>query len=79
MVRIAAGEESKKIDLIIEGQLFAQYPQVEWRGAIGLRDVLAHGYFQTDPQQLYNVCRDNIPVLIGTLQQMINDLENTST
>jgi uncharacterized protein with HEPN domain len=79
MVLIAAGEEFKKIDRITEGQLFAQYPQVEWRGVIGLRDVLAHGYFQADPQQLYNVCQDNIPTLIEVLRQMIDDLEDPPT
>lgn len=56
MVLIAVGEEFKKIDRDTEGKLFAQYPQVPWRGAMGLRDVLAHGYFQVDPEQLYNIC-----------------------
>lgn len=45
MVLIAAGEEFKKIDRQTEGKLYAQYPQVPWRGAIGLRDILAHAYF----------------------------------
>ena len=77
MVLIAAGEEFKKIDRETEGKLFAQYPQVSWRGAIGLRDVLAHGYFQIDPEQLYSICQDNIPTLIATLKQMIRDLEES--
>ena len=75
MVLIAVGEEFKKIDRTTEGKLFAQYPQVEWRGAIGLRDVLAHGYFQVDPEQLYKICKHSIPQLIETLRQMIQDLE----
>ncbi|MEM9272736.1 MAG: HepT-like ribonuclease domain-containing protein [Cyanobacteria bacterium P01_F01_bin.143] len=75
MVLIAAGEEFKKIDRTTEGKLFAQYPLIEWRGAIGLRDVLAHGYFQVDPEQLYKICTYSIPLLIETLRQMIQDLE----
>ena len=75
MVLIAAGEEFKKIDRTTEGKLFAQYPQIEWRGAIGLRDVLAHGYFQIDPEQLYKICNDSIPQLIETLRQMLRDLK----
>ncbi len=35
MILIAAGEEFKKIDRQTRGKLFARYPQVEWRGAIG--------------------------------------------
>ena len=79
MVLIAAGEEFKNIDRQTEGKLYAQYPQVPWRGAIGLRDVLAHAYFQADPEQLFTICQENIPVLIETLKQMIRDLEQGSS
>ena len=65
MVLLAAGEELKKVDRETEGVLLARYPQVTWRGAIGLRDVLAHGYFQIDPDQLYAICAENIPLLFG--------------
>jgi uncharacterized protein with HEPN domain len=75
MVLIAAGEEFKNIDRITQGNLFAQYPDIEWRGAIGLWDVLAHGYFQIDPEQLYGICDQSIPRLIMTLRQMIQDME----
>jgi len=75
MILIAAGEEFKKIDGQTEGKLFARYPQVQWRGAIGLRDVLAHGYFDVDAEQLYAICRERIPALIETLKTMIEDLE----
>lgn len=78
MVLIAAGEEFKKVDSQTEGRLFAQYPQVPWRGAIGLRNILAHAYFQADPEQLYNICQDDIPLLIRTLRQIIRDFDNNS-
>lgn len=39
MILVAAGEEFKKIDRRTEGKLFARYPQVQWRGAIGLRQL----------------------------------------
>ncbi|GIK74780.1 MAG: hypothetical protein BroJett021_37680 [Chloroflexota bacterium] len=76
MVLIATGEEFKKIDRETEGKLFANYPQITWRGAIGLRDVLSHGYFQIDPEQLYTICKENIPPLIETMRKMIKDLED---
>ena len=74
MVLIAAGEEFKQIDRQTKGDLFSQYPQIPWRKAIGLRDVLAHGYFQADPVQLYSICKENIPSVIETLQKIIKDL-----
>lgn len=74
MILIAAGEEFKKIDQQTKGKLFARYPQVQWRGAIGLRDVLAHGYFDVDTEQLYTICIERIPPLIETVREMIKEL-----
>ena len=78
MVLLATGEEFKKIDRETEGKLLARFPQITWRGAIGLRDVLAHGYFQIDPEQLYAICKENIPSLIETVREMIRALEDDS-
>ena len=74
MILIAAGEEFRNIDKKTEGKLFARYPQVQWRGAMGLRDVLAHGYFDVDTEQLYTICKERIPVLIETIRKMIEEL-----
>lgn len=76
MILIAAGEEFKNIDRQTEGKLFAHYPQVQWRGAIGLRDVLAHGYFDVDTEQLYTICTERIQPLIETVRKMIADIEH---
>ncbi len=76
MILIAAGEEFKHIDRQTQGKLLVQYPQVEWRGAIGLRDVLAHDYFDVDAEQLYTICKERIPTLIDTVRQMIQDLQD---
>ncbi len=74
MILIAAGEEFKKIDRQTEGKLFSRYP-FDWRGAIGVRDVMAHGYFDVDTEELFNICRDDVPSLLETLRTMIKDIE----
>ena len=79
MILIAAGEEFKKIDRKTDGDLFSRYPGVDWRGAIGLRDVMAHGYFDVDTEELFNICRDDIPRAIETLRTMIRDLKHGTT
>jgi len=79
MVLIAAGEELKKIDRQTNGNLLANYPQVPWRGVIGLRDVLAHGYFDVDHEQLFVICIQHVPELIATLRKIIEDLSHEST
>ncbi|WGZ95597.1 MAG: DUF86 domain-containing protein [Candidatus Thiothrix putei] len=60
-----AGEELKNIDRKTEGKLFPQYPAVRWRGAMGMRDVLAHTYFHVDAEQLFNICKNDIPTMIA--------------
>ncbi len=75
MILIAAGEELKSIDRVTEGRLLSRYPNVMWRGAMGVRDVLAHGYFQVNAEQLFDICRNDIPTLIDTIRTMIEDIE----
>ena len=74
MILVAVGEEFKAIDRKTEGQLLSRYPEVDWRGLIGVRDVLAHAYFQVNAEQLFGICRDDIPELIETVRRMIKDL-----
>ena len=76
MILIAAGEELKNIDRKTEGRLLTRYPGVRWRGAMGVRDVLAHGYFQVNAEALFDICANDIPTLIKTVKTMIKDIEH---
>ena len=76
MILIAAGEELKNIDRKTGGKLLNRYPGVRWRGAMGVRDVLAHGYFQVNAEQLFAICRNDIPAMIETVKTMISDIEH---
>ncbi|MBD2233526.1 DUF86 domain-containing protein [Phormidium tenue FACHB-1052] len=42
---------------------------------MGLRNILAHVSFEVDEQQIYDIWRDDIPQLISTVRQMIQDLD----
>ena len=76
MTLIAVGEELKTIDRKTEGQLLIRYPNVKWRGVTGVRGVLAHGYFQVNAEQLFDICENDIPELIATINTMIEDIEH---
>ena len=75
MILIAAGEEIKNIDSKTEGKLLSRYPDIKWRGVMGVRDVLAHGYFQVNAEQLFAICQKDIPVLIKTVKSMIEGIQ----
>ena len=42
MLFMAIGEALKKVDKITGGSLLSQYPEIDWKGAIGFRDLIAH-------------------------------------
>lgn len=56
MSLIAVGEAFKRIDDKTNGELLKEYPKIEWRGVIGVRNVIAHGYFDVDVEQVFDIC-----------------------
>jgi uncharacterized protein with HEPN domain len=46
MLLIAIGESVKKLDKITAGELFVSYPDIDWKGVKGLRDILSHQVVQ---------------------------------
>lgn len=51
------------------------HPEIDWRGIIGQRNVLAHDYGVINHKQLYDTAREKIPGLILTLDRLIGDPE----
>ncbi|MEO1395776.1 MAG: HepT-like ribonuclease domain-containing protein [Cyanobacteria bacterium J06634_5] len=75
MMLIAIGENLKKIDAETEGRLLKRYPAVDWKGAKGMRYIIAHQYFSLNTIQVFNVCQNQIPALLPVIQTMIDDME----
>lgn len=78
MVLIAVGEGFKQVDRQTDGKLLARYPGIDWTGVKGVRDVIAHGYFDVDAEEVLAICQDDIPVLIDTVRTMLKDLADDS-
>jgi len=78
MVLVGVGEAFKQVDRITDGKLLARYPDVDWTGVKGVRDVIAHGYFDVDAEEVFAICQDDIPVLIDTVREMLKDLGDDS-
>ena len=75
MLLIAIGEGLKNVDKITKGELLRSYPEVDWKGAKGLRDIIAHQYFNVDAEDIFWVCEKHIPPLSDAIQKMISDLQ----
>jgi uncharacterized protein with HEPN domain len=79
MQLIAIGVSLKNLDKITNGELLPKYPQVDWKGAKGMRDVITHHYFNLDAEAVYDVCVEDIPVLIKTLNSIMNDIPSRTS
>jgi uncharacterized protein with HEPN domain len=55
---------------ITDGELFEQYPEVDWKGAKGIRDIISHHYFDVDAEIIFSVCKERLPVLEQTIRKM---------
>ena len=76
MQLIAIGESLKNIDKITDKELLKNYPEVDWKGAKGIRDIISHHYFDLDAQEIYYICDAKLPALKATIEKMIQDLES---
>ena len=72
---IAIGDGLKKIDKITNGELLLKYPQVDWKGAKGMRDIISHHYFNIDAEEIFWVCEHQLQPLSDTIGTIIEDLK----
>ena len=53
------GEAVKNIPKTVKDK----YPQIEWREIAGLRDILAHRYFEVDLEIIGDIIKNKLPGL----------------
>ena len=75
MLLIAIGEGVKGVDKLTDKKLLSFYPEMDWKGVMGMRDVIAHHYFDLDAEIVYDVIKHDLPKLKDVLQQIIDDLK----
>jgi len=72
---IAIGESFKKIDKETESAFLKKYSEIDWKGVIGVRHVLAHDYFDIDVEEIYKICKQDIPVLRKVISRMLSEMK----
>lgn len=75
MLLIAIGESIKGIDKLTNKELLCLFPSVDWKGAMGIRDVIAHHYFDLDAEIVYDVVKNNLPQMLATIREMLRYVE----
>jgi uncharacterized protein with HEPN domain len=67
---LAAGEALKRLEKLEPGRLATSFPDIDWKGAMGFRDVIAHQYFDLDSEQVLLICQDALPGLLSAIRSL---------
>jgi len=71
---INIGEALKQIDKLTDYHLLVNYPQVDWKSAKGMRDIITHHYFDIDAETVFTVCNEHIPDMKKTIEKIVAKL-----
>ena len=76
MMLIAMGENLKHIDKITNGTMLSQYPEIDWKGAKGIRDIISHHYFDINAEIIFSVCDERLNALEEAIDKMLTKTKN---
>ena len=68
MVLIAIGESIKNLDKLTNGKMLPTYPNIPWKRVMGMRDVIAHHYFDVDADVVYSVISKELSPLKSAIE-----------
>ena len=67
---LAAGEALKRLEKLQPGLLATTFPDIDWKGAMGFRDVIAHQYFDLDAEQVLLICQEALPGVLEAIRTL---------
>lgn len=70
------GECVKTVDRKTSGVLFALRPDIPWSDIIGMRNHIAHGYFDLDADIIFDVIQNHLDDLKSAIDFLAEVLEN---
>jgi len=76
MLIMSIGEGFKKIDRVTDGLLLPMQPQIPWHAVIGMRNHIAHGYFDIDIDIVCRVVQHDLNPLLLATNQLIEITQN---
>ncbi|MBE9156908.1 DUF86 domain-containing protein [Nodosilinea sp. LEGE 06152] len=65
------GEASRSLSAAIR----EQHPEVPWSKIIGMRNILAHNYFEVDVDIVWTVIDQELPALKQNITSILNSLQ----
>jgi uncharacterized protein with HEPN domain len=59
----AIGEGIKQIDNLTKGQLLTERPEIPWKDVMGIRNHIAHGYFDINGYLVFSTIKNDLSAL----------------
>lgn len=76
MQLISIGESVKNLDKITERSLLPTYPEIPWKDVMGMRDIIAHHYFDLDAEEIWHILQFDLMPLLDAIRFLKNKLES---
>ena len=70
----AIGEGVKRVDERTKGLLLVKRPEIPWKAVKGMRDHIAHGYFDINTELVWDVVKNDLPALSEAINYLVDNL-----
>ena len=60
----------RRLEKLRPGLLAASFPEIDWKGAMGFRDVISHQYFDLDAEQVLLICQEALPGVLDAIRSL---------
>lgn len=67
----AIGEGINRVNRILPNFLQSNFPDIPWYAVVGMRNHIAHGYFELDADIVFEAVKNDIPPLKEIIQKAI--------
>lgn len=67
----AIGKGVKQIDKFTDSKLLIERPEIPWKDVIGIRNHIAHGYFDIDGDIVFDVVKNNLDSLQEAIEYFL--------
>ena len=70
----AIGEGIKQIDEITKGELLTERPEIPWLEVIGIRNHIAHGYFDINGYLVFDTIKNDLDALQTAVKYFLDTI-----
>lgn len=71
----AIGEGINRVNRLLPDFLSSQFPEIPWKAIVGMRNHIAHGYFELDADLVFDAVKEEIPALKDAILRAIRRLK----